>query len=167
MFDYQVMTEADAMKERFQLLNDGEYEATIKKVVHRPSAKGNDMFEIDLDVYDESGKPNPIKDYWVFTPKMMWKVIRGCDSAGVSKEYEEKKLCPELLKDLNVRVMVKTQEGSVIPPEKLNGKPFGSQYPTKNTIDDYIKRGDQGAPSRPAMPKVGGGDIPFNDDVPF
>lgn len=161
MFDYKVMTNEEAEKERYSLLNDGEYHATIKKCESRMSASNNHMLALELDVYDDQGKSTQIRDFLVFTPKMMWKIIHACNSAGVSEEYEKQLLTPELLVDLNVRVKIVTQEGNAIPPDKLNGKPMGSCYPTKNVVDDYVKR--DGAV--PVSPRKGAAD--FNDDVPF
>jgi len=62
MFDYEPMSEQDAMKARFQLLEDGEYEAVIEKAEARLSSTGNNMIEVHLNVYDATGKPNPIRD---------------------------------------------------------------------------------------------------------
>ena len=163
MFDYDPMSAADAEKERYSLLNDGEYHATIKKVEPKMSSSSNHMFVLELDVYDDQGRAQQIKDYLVFTPKMTWKIIHCCESAGVLKEYEEKKLSPELLTNMNVRVKVTTQEGNAIPPDKLNGKPLGSCYPTKNVIDDYVLRGD----SAPAKPVAKTASDEFDSDVPF
>ena len=149
MFDYEPMSEQDAMKARFQLLEDGEYEAVIEKAEARLSSTGNNMIEVHLNVYDATGKPNPIRDYWVFTPNMMWKAIHGSDSAGLAKEYEERKFHPDMLPGRNVRVILGLQRGNEIPADKLNGKPPGSRYPDKNVVQDYVKKADQKAVSKP------------------
>lgn len=162
LFDYEVLTEDQANKERYQLLNDGMYPAVITKVNHKISPKGNNMYEVDLDVYDENGRGHFIRDYVVFTRSMSWKVIHFADSTGTIAEYESKKFTPDLLLNKSCVVLIKTQQGAEIPVEKLNGKPAGSRYPDKNVIQDYVKKCDQDK-----MNKASGSDLPFNDDLPF
>lgn len=159
MFSYDVMTEEQAMRERFQLLSDGTYDGVIRKVTHRLSSIGNDMFELSLDIYNPQGGTNLVRDFWVFTKGMMWKTIHGCKSAGCLKEYEDKKLTPDLLVDRNVRVVIKTQEGNLIPDDKLKGKPPGSKYPDKNVVEDYVDVSVMNAPPT--------NDDAFNDEIPF
>ena len=162
MFEYEPMSEQEAMKARFQLLKDGDYDAVITKAEARMSSVGNNMIEIDLNVYDENGKQTSIKDFWVFTPGMMWKVVRGVNSAGLSKEYAEKKFSPDLLVGRNVKINIATQHGKEIPLEKLNGKPYGSRYPDKNVVEDYWKNERQ----VPIDNKPSDEDF-FNDKIPF
>lgn len=161
MFNYEPMSEQQAQQERFQLMKDGEYGAVIDKADARMSPAGNNMIDLTLSVYDENGKPHPVRDFLVFTPGMMWKIIHCADSAGLTKEYEEKKLCPEILVGRNVKVMIVTQMGNEIPSDKLNGKPMGARYPDKNVVEDYIK----GASSI-AQPVAKTDGFP-DDDIPF
>ena len=162
MFTYDPMTEEQAMKERYQLLEDGVYSALVVKAEARPSSKGNPMIVLDLSVYDKNGKPHDVQDYLVFTNQMMWKTIHCADSAGLAKEYDEKKFCPEIIEGKNVMVKIITKIGNPIPPDKLNGKPPGSCYPNKNAVEDYIKKADQPASVAPAP----AADFP-DDDIPF
>jgi hypothetical protein len=164
MFDYEVMTEQEAMKERFQLMKDGEYDAVVDKAEARISQNsGNPMMELNLSVFDNAGKAHPVRDFLVFTKNMMWKAIHCADSAGLQKEYDEKKFCPELIQGQRVRVMISTQEGGVIPQDKLKGKPQGSRYPDKNVVDDYVKKDNQ----KPLSKAVNADDDIFNDSIPF
>ncbi len=141
---YSAMTESEANQERFQLLKPGEYDAVIAKSEDKVSASsGNPMMDITLHVYDEQGTPHNVRDFMVFTKSMMWKVIMFANSAGLLKEYEEGKLCSEVAIDHNVRVKVSIEEGSEIAIDKLQGKPFGTKYPAKNKIDEYVKKEDQ------------------------
>lgn len=158
MFAYEPMTESQAMKERFQLLQDGTYDACIRKVSERQSSSGNWMFEVSLDIYHPEGGINSIRDYLVFTKGMMWKIIHCATSAGLLKEYEEGKLTSELLIDKNVKVVVKSQAGNLIPEDKLNGKPPGSKYPDKNVIEDYLKSETVTSSAN---------DLFKDDDIPF
>lgn len=138
-FDYDVLTEEQAMKERYQLLNDGDYPATIKKIEPKTSSNGNNMYEVDLDVYDVNGSTHQIRDYWVFSRNMTWKVRHAANSCGLIHEYENKTFSPDIIKNKNCIVSIRTQEGKEIPFEKLQGKPIGTKYPTKNIVEDYIK----------------------------
>lgn len=162
MFQYDVMSEQEAMAERFQLMKEGIYEGVITSSQDTRSSTGNPMMDVTVTVYDENGKPHDVRDFLVFTKTMMWKVIHFCDSAGLLKEYEAGKLCSQVAIDKRVMVKVAVEEGSEIPQDKLKGKPLGSKYPDKNKIGEYIKRSEQGA-------QVPNGDNPppfVDDDIP-
>lgn len=144
MFQYDVLTEQQAMAERFQLIKEGEYDAIITASQDTKSSNsGNPMMDMTVTVYDTNGKPHDIRDFLVFTKAMMWKVVHFANSAGILKEYEEGKLCSQVAIDKHVRVKVVVEEGKEIPIDKLKGKPIGSKYPDKNKIDDYVKKEDQ------------------------
>jgi Protein of unknown function (DUF669) len=163
MFDYDPMTEQEAQEARFDLLPDGEYDALIENSIDKVSANsGNPMMDMTLLVFDKNGKGHPVRDFAVFTKSMMWKVIHLAESAGLEKEYLEKKFCSAIVRNRSVRVKVSMQKGDEIPVDKLKGKPPGSRYPDKNRIDDYLKKG--------ATPKPVKVEEPFLDDdidVPF
>ncbi|HEY2811777.1 MAG TPA: hypothetical protein VGJ00_10375 [Rhabdochlamydiaceae bacterium] len=141
MFNYQVFTEAQAMQERYNLLKEGIYDAVINFSTDKTSSSGNPMMDMTLAVYDDNGMEHNVRDFLVFTPKMMWKVVHCAESANVVKEYEEQKFCSDIVVGKRVKVKVTVEEGSPIPDDKLNGKPVGTKYPDKNKIDDYIKDG--------------------------
>jgi len=144
MFAYQVMTEQEAMNERFQLLKAGEYDAVVIKAEDKVSSNsGNPMIDLILAVYGENGFIHEVRDFLVFTKTMMWRVIHFADSAGLLKEYEEGKLCSDLILDKRLRVKIIIEEGREIPEDKLQGKPIGTKYFDKNKVDDYVKKGDQ------------------------
>lgn len=161
MFAYQVMNEQEAMQERFQLLKEGEYDAVITASSDSQSKTGNPMMDMTVSVYDENGKAHDVRDFLVFTSKMMWKVVHFADSAGCLQGYEDGKLCSEMAIGKRVRVKINIEEGGEIPQDKLKGKSLGSKYPDKNKIEDYIKKDDQ----KPLEQKAD--DCPFaDDDVP-
>jgi hypothetical protein len=161
MFNYDPMTEEQAMRERYSLMPKGRYAGVIKKCLPRVSPNGNSMFDMDIDFYDGVGAVHTVRDFLVFSNKMMWKVIHCADSAGLSKEYEEKKFCPEILVNRNIVADIDIQTGNEIPEDKLRGKPIGTCYPDKNVVEDYIKLADQTTPDKQAI------DPQLNDDVPF
>lgn len=164
MFQYDVMSEQEALAERFQLIKEGIYEGVITSSQDTKSSTGNPMMDMTVTVYDENGKPHDIREFLVFTKTMMWKVIHFADSAGLLKEYEEGKLCSQVAIDKRVMVKVIVEEGSEIPQDKLKGKPLGSKYPDKNKIGEYIKKEAQ------SDTKVGRSEINpplIDDDIPF
>ncbi len=139
MFDYDVLTEEEAMQERFQLMSDGDYDAVIDDSIDKISQRsGKPMMEMNLTVYDSFGRGHLVKEYLVFTPSMMWKVIHFSESSGLVEEYKNKKLCSDIVRGKNIRVRITTEKGSEIPVDKLKGKPEGSRYPDKNKVLDYI-----------------------------
>lgn len=160
MFSYDVMTEEEAMRERFQLLEDGEYNAVITRAEARISTNsGNPMIEVDLDVYDRNGRSHVVRDFLVFTRSMTWKVIHCTNAVGLQKEFESKQLTPEMLVNKNVRVLVSVQTGGLIPDDRLKGKSVGSKYPDKNVIQDYIGNVE--------LTLIQKKEDEFNDELPF
>lgn len=137
-FSYDVMSEEEAQSERFSLLKDGEYQATVEKFEGRISKQGNRMVEFILAVYDSYGKSHEIRDFIAFTPKMTWKLRHHCESGGMKEEYENRTWRPQMSVGKNFRVLIKTDIGDEIPEDKLKGKPAGSKYPNKNIVDDYL-----------------------------
>jgi hypothetical protein len=158
-FDYTPLSEEEAQRKRFQLLDDGIYDAVIDKAISKMSASNNAMGEIHLSVFDKNGHPAPVRDYVMFSPNMIWKTRHLCDAAALQKEFDEGKFRPEMAENKRVRVLVGTQKGKEIPFEKLNGKPVGSLYPDKNIIHDYV-------PFDPSANDAVTKDV-FNDDIPF
>lgn len=158
MFSYQVLTEEEAMNERFSLLKEGEYDAVVKTSIDAISSNsGNPMMDMTISVFDENGKEHAVRDFLVFTKAMMWKVVHFADSAGLIKEYESGRLCSDIAINTRVRVKVNIEPGNEIPEGKLKGKPLGSKYPDKNKIEDYVKKTEQNPLAN---------NDPFDDDIP-
>lgn len=143
MFAYDVMTEQEAIEERYSLLKDGEYEAVVTASQDRVSAGGNPMMDITLQVFDIQGRAKDVRDFLVFTKGMMWKVIHFADSSGLVEQYSQGKLCSEAVIGKRVVVTIGIDEGKIIPTDKLNGKPEGSKYSDKNKVVDYVKKSEQ------------------------
>lgn len=174
MLHYEVLTEEQAMSERFQLLPPGEYDAVIESSIDKVSANsGNPMMDITLSVYDEQGKPHAVRDFLVFTKAMMWKVIHFSQSTGMVVQYQNGQLCSMLAQGKNVRVKIGIEEGGIIPEDKLQGKLVGSKYPYKNKVEDYIKnerapvQNTQGGYTRTPMVNLPTDTSTPDEDVPF
>lgn len=158
-FSYDPMSEEQAMQERFSLLKDGDYDASVEKFDGKISAKGNRTVEFTLNVYDNDGKVHQIVDWITFTPKMTWKLRHHCVSGGMEKEFDNKTWRPQMSVGKLFRVKVVIDQGKEIPADKLKGKPPGSRYPDKNAIEDYIVSPQKSAGQ--ALPKE------FDDGIPF
>lgn len=143
MFKYDVMSEQEAIQERFQLLKEGEYDAVIKHSEDKQSASGNPMMDMTLAVFDENGRSHDVRDFLVFTKSMMWRVIHFAKSADLIKEYEGEKLCSKTAANKSVRIKLVVKEGNLIPEDKLKDKPSGSRYPSKNKVADYLVKDDK------------------------
>jgi hypothetical protein len=136
---YRALNEDEVNKARFNLLKEGEYDAVVTQAFQKISANsGNNMAELYLSIKDEYNEEHIIKDYLVFTRKMLWKVKHFCDSSGLQQEYLDEKFTPEMASSKKVRVKVRVKIGDEIPLISLSGKPIGSKYPDKNEIEDYI-----------------------------
>lgn len=139
MFDYDVLSESEAMAERYQLLPEGDYPAVIDSSVDKISENsGNPMMDMTLSVFDKNGRSHSVRDFLPFTRNMAWKMIHCAESAGLLKEYQDKKFCSSLMVGKNVVVRIVLEKGGEIPEHKLNGKPPGSKYPDKNKVEDYV-----------------------------
>src|SRR5215475_5242997 len=139
MFAYDVMTEQEAIEERYSLLKEGIYDAIILTSEDRISTNsGNPMMDMTVQVFDEQGRYHNVRDFLVFTKPMMWKVIHFSKSAGILQEYESGKLCSEVATAKRVKVKIGIEEGKEIPLDKLKNAPAGSRYPSRNKIEDYI-----------------------------
>ena len=158
-FSYTVFSEQQAIEERFNLLREGEYDAVISASQDKQSASsGNPMMDLTLQVFDDNGRSRDVRDFLVFTKSMMWKVINFANSAGLMVPYEAGRLCSDVAVGNRVRVKITVEPGSLIPQDKLNGKPMGSRYPDKNKVQDYIKRDAAKPKEQPIL------NDPFEDD---
>jgi hypothetical protein len=165
-YNYQPLSEEEAQRKRYKLMDDGIYQATIEHAEGKLSSSNNPMGVFYLRVWDKSGHPKEIKDYIPFIDSMMWKLRHLADASKLIKEFEDRKFRPELAIGKEVYVNIKTQSGKEIPLDKLNGKAPGAKYPDKNVVDDYVVKesSDNKAESK------GHADLPFDDDldsIPF
>lgn len=161
MFMYEALSFEEAQQERYQLMQEGEYDAVVSTSEDKVSANsGNPMMDVTLNVFDDNGKSHDVRDFLVFTKTMMWKVVSFAESAGIMKEYADGKLCSELAIGRRVRVKIVIEEGSAIPDDKLNGKHTGAKYSDKNKVAEYIKIGEVDS-------KSGVSDVFTDDDIAF
>ncbi len=137
-FNYDPMSEEEAERARYKMMEDGMYKGVIEHAISKTFNSGNPGGVFTVRVWDRDGSPKEIIDNVTLLPSMMWKWRHLSAACGLLKEFEEKKFRPELCEGKDVMVSIKTQVGKEIPFDKLNGKPPGSTYPTKNVIEDYV-----------------------------
>jgi hypothetical protein len=163
-FYYEPMSEEQALKARYQMLDDGIYKAVIEHAEGKPSSKGNPMAVLTMRVWSKDGTPKELMDYLPMIPSMIWKARHLCEALGMIKEFEAKSWKPEMAVGKDLLVQIKTQGAREIPFDKLNGKAPGAMYPAKNIIEDYIaSREDKGMKPLPKEEKL----FDEEDPLPF
>jgi hypothetical protein len=142
------------------LVEDGEYEFEVVKSTRKTSRAGNPMAELQIKFWDKMGMIHTVYDYLVFStvPLNIRKVKHFCEAVGLDEEYKSGSI-PEELSGYTGEIKISTDPGQEIPEDRLQGKPKGSKYPSKNVVDDYIK-GD-------GIKKMVEKDNLLSDDVPF
>lgn len=153
MFEYEPLTEEEAMKARVNLLDEGIYEFEVMSATFEISKNsGNKMIKLVLKVLDDQSNEHVIFDYLIGTKQMGWKSKHFCDSVGLQNEYQNKQFNETLCKGKRGKVLIKIKQGDL--------KADGSSYPPKNTVDDYVMT-DMGALKYQAPESA------FNDAIPF
>lgn len=121
---FQPMTEEDAAA--VNLMAKGEYDAVVRAAEEKTSQSGNQMFALQLTVYDGDAQKH-VFDYLVFTDGGHAKIQRFCKSADIWETYQSGELTPDGLLQLNVRVKIGIEDGK-------------DGYPPKNKVVDYLPR---------------------------
>lgn len=111
------------------LMTEGIRDFTITKATEKQSAKGNDMFELDLSVYDDEGNPRNVRD-WVM-PLFPKKFKHLHDALGLLDVYAKGETTSEDLEGKSGKLMLKIGE----PRKDKNG--LDVRY---NEVADYVKR---------------------------
>jgi len=136
------------------LLPAGQYDAVIMSAADKVSAVkpdgsgGNEMIELQLQVFDAQGTEFGVQDFLTATPRMQWKIRHLCESAHV--EYEQEDLPASAFEGKNVRINVTVE----------THPKFGPQ----NRVADYLPRSNgvalKDAPIQNRLDPVDA-DIPF------
>lgn len=150
-YNFDPMTEEEIASS--SLVEDGIYNFQVLKSTRKMSKSGNDMAEVQLNIWDNDGKIHPVFDYLVFSkiPLNIKKVKHFCDATGLVEEYKKGQM-PEELESLSGKVQIGTQE------ERPN--PNGGVYARKNFVVDYILS-DKGSDKAPTV------DPELDDSIPF
>lgn len=127
---------------------EGIFDFEVRAAREYINDKGNEVFEIELNVYDHEGIARPRKD-WV-TPSYAKKFKHLHDSVGLLSKYESGETQADDLVGKSGKL--KMSKRKYINKEGKEAE--GDQ------IDDYIKRDRQ-------PETVATGAIPLDDEVPF
>lgn len=151
------LSEKEADEQSSNLWEIGDYEFQVKSAVEKESAKGNDMFALEVWIFDQDSNKKMLFDYLVNSEKAAWKIRYFAAACGLLREYEKGTLTENEMVDRTGRCTVGVQ-------------PAKDGYPAKNVIRGYIKQsGSQAAaapaPKARALAPAGGGDI--DDEIPF
>lgn len=140
------------------LLPKGWYPCTIAEAEEKTSKKGNEMIELNVRVYKESGGFNFIRDYLMDNEASAAGLRHCSDMCGALADYEKGELKPVLLIDREGWVKIGVEKGK-------------DGYPDKNRIFDYAKENPNA--KKAATPTNGGtapkpaGSEEDLDDIPF
>lgn len=147
------LSEKEADDQSANLWPDGEYDFEVKEASEETSNAGNDMFKLELWIYNQEGGRRIVFDYLVSSEKSAWKIRHFAASCGLLPQYEAGQLIESEIVGRTGRCAIATQ------PAKDN-------YPAKNVVRGYVKAA---ATSRASVPssraKAPAGDI--DDDIPF
>ena len=116
---FQSKTEKQIQEE--SLIPAGEYDFTVREAVEKKSKAGNDMIQVDMDIFVD-GKERPLKDYLM--ESMAFKLRHFCFSIGLGGKYEAGTLSA---------VDCQGKSGKVKIIQKANG-----DYGLQNSVKDYV-----------------------------
>ncbi len=127
------------------LLDDGIYDFEIMGTSETKSNKGNDMFVLNINVFDSAGVGRSIKAWALPQMPKQWKHLH--DACGLMELYKSGETKADDL-------IGKTGKCMVIKDKYTNKD--GLEIPT-NRIDDYVKRDNLVKP----VDAIGSDNIPF------
>ena len=151
---FNVLSDAELAKKRCVIV-EGEADFTIERVEEKVSKRGNDMFEIQLKVWDKNGTDGSVRDYIVSTAE--WKIHQLCDAINEPSLYKSGEIKPDLLEGKSGRcaiILDKTDRGEY-PKVKM----YLSYVDPMKRIETMIKKPDENKASLPNFDEDG--DIPF------
>jgi len=132
-FEYEVLTEEEAMKARdFTLLEDGEYDfEVIENSFVYSKAGNNPMIKLKLHIHHD-GKDFGVFDNLIGIKSMGWKTKHFCEATGLKDAYENNTFNESLCANKEGRCLI----GNVPASPKNDGS--GAMYKAKNEVVDYI-----------------------------
>ena len=155
---FQPYSREEAEKKRSTLMPEGRYNARIVTAEEKVSNSGNDMIELEVEVYGPEGKVI-IRDWLLNTDRMAWKLQHFAEACKLEKKYERGELTADDCEGQScaVEVTVETQKPTAKYP---NPRP-------QNRITDYMAQEF----AHVAPPSTGGkattSEKIDDDDVPF
>lgn len=150
------LSEQEAEAQSANLWPDGEYDFEVRDATEKESSQGNEMTELEVWIYDQSGGRRLVFDYLVATEKSAWKIRRFAASCGLLPQYDRGTLMANEMVGRTGKCLVRT-------------RPAKDGYQAKNIIQDYLKAASMArsasSPASPSRAKAPAGDI--DDEIPF
>ena len=134
------------------LIKDGIYDFEVVDCDDKPSKKGNDMYTLKLNVFDEDGNRRPLMDYIALGNNFGERKLRhAADACGILEAYESGNLRACDFQNTAGKLEIKSQPGNV-------------DYPLpKNVVKDDVKRiPGEATPVKREIPAA-----VVDDDIPF
>lgn len=130
----------------------GLYDFEVLESKERVSAKGNDMIELNVKLYDTEGHSFWLYDYLVSNDAFAFKVRHFAAATGLLSKYEKGELNAEDCVGKTGRCQLGVQKAK-------NG------FPAKNQIDDYVPL----VAGAPLIASMSAKDVAkeLDDDIPF
>lgn len=146
---YVPKTEEELAKEG--LLPDGDYDFEVVETSDKQSKKGNDMYTLKLNVFDESGSARVIYDYIALGNNFGERKLRhAADACDLIEIYNTGNLKPSDFMGKAGKAKIKIADGTV-------------DYPMpKNVVNDYLARKVKESVATGALPP----DVE-SDECPF
>jgi hypothetical protein len=132
------------------LMEAGIYDFEVAGAEEKVSAKGNEMLELKVNVYETDGTIRPMRD-WIL-PQMAKKFKHFHDATDMMDKYKTGSL-------VAADVIGKTGKCMIVVSTYKNKDGLDI---TNNKIDDYVKRGSTQTYKEAALPK----DV-ADDEIPF
>lgn len=133
------------------LMEEGIYDFEVMVATHKTSGKGNEMYELNLNVFDSTGYPRSVRTWILPAMPKQWKHFH--DAVGMLKEYQAGIISAEV---------APTLVGKTGKLKLVIGAPYTNKdglETRSNKVDDYIKRDGQAtSSSTPAS---------LDDEIPF
>lgn len=148
-FKPKTQEELDAMG----IMPAGIYQFQVANAKDRISKNGNEMIELNLEIWDNEGNKRAMFDYLL--EAMPHKLHGFCTSTGMEQRYHEGNLASQHCIGKGAYVELAIQKGKE--------KPEGGSYPDKNEVKKYMTKRVSG--SKPMTQKEQ--DNAFDDEIPF
>lgn len=142
--------------ESMNLLIPGIYHFRVANAKDRTSKKGNEMIELNLEVFDNEGNSRMMFDYLL--EAIPQKLYAFCHSTGMENFYHNGGLTAKDCIDKSAYVELSIEKGA--------DNPQGGQYPDKNVVKKYMTKPVSGSAPTDYAAKADGA-VPFDDDIPF
>lgn len=135
-------------------LPNGKYDFMVRDAVSKTSKSGNEMIELEVQVYGNDGRAHPMRDWLVSSdqPLCQMKVRHFCRAVDLMASYEAGTLSSQECVGVSGRCVVKVTDDG---------------YGPQNKISDYVPTEDQTANETAEMPIVPK-NVPYDgDNMPF